>query len=157
MKRYFLKLFEFNAWANQQVLACLERQSVDDKKILDILGHILSAQMIWYHRVAGLPKSPLLLWGEYSLDQLKSMAIEGAANWLAFTEKEGTFERVLKYHNYVGNYYENRLEDLMTQLVNHASYHRGQIAVLLREKGHEPINTDFVTYDRIISGQLNDL
>ena len=44
----------------------------------------------------------------------------------------------------------------MIHLVNHSSYHRAQIALLLRQKGYEPINTDFITYDRVLRGQLKD-
>jgi uncharacterized damage-inducible protein DinB len=44
----------------------------------------------------------------------------------------------------------------MIHLVNHASYHRAQIALLMRQQGHEPINTDFITYDRVITGQWNE-
>ena len=44
----------------------------------------------------------------------------------------------------------------MIHLVNHSSYHRAQIAMLLRQKGMEPINTDFITYDRVKRGQLQE-
>jgi uncharacterized damage-inducible protein DinB len=44
----------------------------------------------------------------------------------------------------------------MAHLVNHGTYHRGQVAVLLREKGYDPVNTDFITYDRVLRGQLKD-
>jgi len=30
------------------------------------------------------------------------------------------------------------------------------VAMLLRQNGFEPINTDYITYDRMISGQLKD-
>jgi uncharacterized damage-inducible protein DinB len=41
-------------------------------------------------------------------------------------------------------------------VVNHASYHRAQVAMLLRQIGLEPINTDFITYDRVMRGQLKN-
>ncbi|HMR56073.1 MAG TPA: DinB family protein, partial [Cyclobacteriaceae bacterium] len=64
--------------------------------------------------------------------------------------------RVLKYKNYVGDYYETNVEQIMIHLVNHGSYHRGQVAMLLRQKGYEPVNTDYITYDRVLTGQLKD-
>ena len=156
MKQYFLKLYQYNAWANQRVLDCLERQHVKDEKILSIFGHLACAQLIWFNRFKGLAKSPLKLWGDYSILELKSIAEEASRSWLGFIDEEDDFDRVLKYTNYVGDYYETNIRDLMAHLVNHCTYHRGQVAVLLREKGFEPINTDFVTYDRIISGQLKE-
>jgi uncharacterized damage-inducible protein DinB len=156
MKEYFLKLFQYNAWANRRLVACLERQHVKDEKILRIFGHLVCAQLIWYNRFKDLPKSKLELWGNYSLAELKEISEEAARSWLAFVDEEEFFDRVLKYTNYVGDYYETNIRDLMAHLVNHCTYHRGQVALMLREKGFEPTNTDFVTYDRIISGQLKE-
>ena len=45
---------------------------------------------------------------------------------------------------------------IMIHLVNHSSYHRAQIAMLLRQNGFEPVNTDFITYDRVITGQMKE-
>jgi uncharacterized damage-inducible protein DinB len=156
MKDYFLKLYQYNAWANHRVMNCLDRQQVDDEKILRIFGHSLAAQLIWLHRIKGLEKSPLKLWDDYSLLELKKIESEASDRWTRFVEEENSFDRVLKYTNYTGMYFETNVTDLMAHLVNHSTYHRGQVAVLLREKGFEPINTDFVTYDRIRTGQLSE-
>jgi uncharacterized damage-inducible protein DinB len=56
----------------------------------------------------------------------------------------------------VGKYFENNVQQIMIHLVNHGTYHRGQVAMLLRQKGFEPVNTDYITYDRVISGQLKE-
>jgi uncharacterized damage-inducible protein DinB len=36
-----------------------------------------------------------------------------------------------------------RLAHLMQHLVNHSTYHRGQVALMLRQLGAEPLPTDF--------------
>ena len=33
MKKYFLKLYQYNAWANDRVLSCLQNQGVKDEKV----------------------------------------------------------------------------------------------------------------------------
>lgn len=157
MKHYILKLYQYNAWANRRVIGCLERQAVTDEKILSIFAHCVAANFIWYNRFMGLPKSDYKLWGgNYSIAEMKQMVEEAARKWLEFIESNNSFDRVLKYHNYVGDYYENNIQDIMIHLVNHGSYHRGQVAVLLRERGYEPINTDLITYDRVLLGQWKD-
>jgi uncharacterized damage-inducible protein DinB len=155
MKEFFLKWYQYNAWANRKVISCLEEQSVADEKILSIFGHLMAANFIWLNRILGLPKSEYKLWGEYDLKTLRLMVEEADKKWMDFLNGNEEFNRVLKYHNYVGNYFENNVEQIMIHLVNHGTYHRGQIAVLLRQKGFEPVNTDYITYDRVISGQLN--
>jgi uncharacterized damage-inducible protein DinB len=156
MKQYFLKLYQYNAWANRRVVNCLNRQSVGDEKILSIMGHIVAAQFLWLHRIKGLPPANVKLWGDYTLDQVTTMAEEAGKRWLEFVESTDNFNRELTYNNYVGEPYVNNVEMIMIHLVNHSSYHRAQVAMLLRQKGLEPINTDFITYDRVITGQWKE-
>jgi uncharacterized damage-inducible protein DinB len=156
MKKYFLKLYRYNAWANKRVIGTLARQQVHDKQILTLLGHVIAAQFLWLHRIKGLPAPDVKLWGEYTLDQLIEMAERAGTQWLDFVENTDNFDREMTYLNYVKEPYTNNVENIMIHLVNHSSYHRAQIAMLLRQKGFEPINTDFITYDRVITGQLKD-
>ena len=156
MKSYFLKLYQYNYWSNKRVLNKMKEQNVNDEKILTIMGHIVAAQFLWLHRIKGLPPAQVKLWGEYTLDQLFDMAENIGKQWLEFVESTEDFNRELTYNNYVGDPYINNVETIMIHLVNHSSYHRAQIAMLLRQKGFEPINTDFITYDRVIRGQWKE-
>lgn len=154
MKKYFLKLYQYNAWANQRVIDCLNQQKVDDEKILSLMGHILAAQFLWLHRIKGLPAPDVKLWGNYSLKKLSEMAELAGKQWLEYVERNDDFNREMTYRNYTGDPYTNNVEMVMIHLVNHSSYHRAQIALLLRQKAMEPVNTDFITYDRVTTGQL---
>lgn len=156
MKKYFLKLYQYNLWAGKRVLDNLKRQNVKDEKILSLMGHVLAAQFLWLHRIKGLPAPDVKLWGTYSLEQLPDMVDKAGSQWLEFVEATESFDRELTYRNYTGDPYTNNVEMIMIHLVNHSSYHRAQIAMLLRQKGFEPVNTDFITYDRVITGQLKD-
>jgi len=156
MKAYFLKLYQYNAWANNRVLTCLVKQNVESEKIRSIMGHILAAQFLWLHRIKGLPPAEVKLWGEYTLQQLARMSDESASLWLEFVEGTEDFNRELTYLNYTGDPYTNNVEMIMIHLVNHSTYHRAQIALLLRQEKLEPVNTDFITYDRVITGQWKD-
>ncbi len=156
MKKYFLKLYQYNAWANKRVLHCLQRQQIDNEKVFSLVGHIVAAQFLWLHRIQGLPPADVKLWGAYKLAELDAMAREADQKWIEFVEKTDDFDRELVYQNYVGDPYTNNVEMIMMHLVNHATYHRGQVALLLRQNGFEPINTDFITYDRVITDQLKD-
>ena len=156
MKPYFLKLHQYNAWSNERVLRCLQRNQVTDEKILSLMGHIVAAQYLWLHRIKGLAPPDVKLWGSYTISQLDKLSAEVGKQWLEYVEQTEDFKRELNYTNYVGNPYTNNVEMIMIHLVNHSSYHRAQIALLLRQKGFEPINTDFITYDRVLRGQWKD-
>ena len=156
MKKYFIKLYQYNQWANKRVFDCLQKQNVNDEKTLTIMSHVVSALFIWLSRIEGKSPAAYPLWEKYSLQELVKMNSEITDRWLKFVEDNDSFDRVLVYNNYVGDPYENNVQQIMIHLVNHSTYHRGQVAMLLRQNGLEPINTDFITYDRVITGQWND-
>src|SRR6267154_463197 len=154
MKKYFLKLYQFNAWANQRVIKTLADQKVNHEKIISVMGHIAAAEMLWLHRVKGLPKPDVKLWSDYSLEVLSVMLKKADTDWLDYIQNTESFDRELKYTNYTGDPFTNNVESIIIHTANHASYHRAQVAMLLRQNGFEPVNTDFITYDRIVLGQL---
>ena len=41
---------------------------------------------------------------------------------------------------------EQTLGDLLTHVVNHSTYHRGQVATMLRQVGAAPPATDFLVF-----------
>src|SRR6186713_2184059 len=119
MKKYFLKLYQYNVWATHRVLACLQQQHVEDEKIFSLMGHIVAAQFLWLHRIKGLPAPDVKLWGNYNFEQLKTMATDASKQWLEFVESQDNFNRELSYTNYVGEPYTNNVETIMIHLVNH--------------------------------------
>lgn len=156
MKTYLEKLYQYNFWANKKVITCLKNQEVEDEKVLTLMSHVLSALCIWLARIEDRSTEPFPLWKKYSLSELEQMAETVGNQWLSFIEKNETFDRLLVYNNYVGLPYKNKVESIMIHLVNHSTYHRAQVAILLRQKDFEPVNTDFITYDRVITNQLKD-
>jgi uncharacterized damage-inducible protein DinB len=156
MKKYFLKLYQFNAWANQRVIKCITDQNVNHEKIISLMGHIAAAEMLWLHRVKGLPKPDVKLWSNYTNAELSGMLNKADKDWLDYVHNTEDFDRELTYTNYTGDPFVNNVESIMIHTVNHASYHRAQVALLLRQNGFEPVNTDFITYDRMLRGQLKN-
>jgi uncharacterized damage-inducible protein DinB len=156
VKKYFLKLYNYNYWSNKRVLGEIQKQTVNDPKILQLMGHVLAAQYLWLHRIKALPAPDVKLWGDYTLDRLLEMTEDVGKKWIEFVEVTDNFDRELTYRNYTNDPYTNNVENIMIHLVNHSSYHRAQVAMLMRQKGYEPINTDFITYDRVITGQWNE-
>ena len=61
---------------------------------------------------------------------------------------DADLERVVSYRGSDGQAFSHPLGHLMRHVVNHSTYHRGQLATLLRQMGHTPPNTDFTRYLR---------
>ena len=56
--------------------------------------------------------------------------------------------QTIEYKSLDAGRFRNRLEDILTQLFGHSSYHRGQIASLVRAVGGEPAVTDYIYWCR---------
>ncbi len=150
MKKYFIDLLRYNDWANSRILITLEESEVNDSDILQLYSHTLSAQIIWLNRIKDIPVSPFPVWETYNLRELRSMTEESSRNWMSFVQAHPnqTFEEMINYQSTEGKKYENTLRQIIAHVVNHSTYHRGQLAIRLKEKGIQPPSTDYIVFAR---------
>jgi uncharacterized damage-inducible protein DinB len=61
---------------------------------------------------------------------------------------QADLDRVFEYKTLKFGVYRNPLWESMQHLVNHGTYHRGQVTTLLRQLGAQAIATDLMHFDR---------
>jgi uncharacterized damage-inducible protein DinB len=143
-------LVEYTVWANDQVLGVLERlKEGAPASSLRLMSHVVNAQTNWVNRLNGdVTVAPL--WEEYSLDKIRVLNAQTLGGLKAAMDRyAGDFQQKVAYKNLAGIAFENPVVDILLQVLNHGTYHRAQIAMDLREKGLEPVNTDYITWVRI--------
>jgi uncharacterized damage-inducible protein DinB len=57
-----------------------------------------------------------------------------------------SLERVIAYTNTNGEVWQYSLGMMMQHVVNHSSYHRGQVTTMLRQLGAEAVPLDFLVF-----------
>ena len=57
-------------------------------------------------------------------------------------------ERIIRYKSLAGEEFSNPLWQILHQLSNHATYHRGQVVTLLRQLGAKAVSTDLIGFYR---------
>jgi uncharacterized damage-inducible protein DinB len=137
--------FAYDAWANREVLAGLSATARPLARSLQLLAHILSAERLWLERLRQQPQS-LPVWLELSLDECEAQIAELDELWreyLAQLSPAGLSENVA-YKNSKGESWTSSVEDVLTHVLLHSAYHRGQIASLIRASGEQPAYTDFI-------------
>lgn len=150
MISYFLKLFRYNHWANELILNMVSKANLRDPEITKLLSHILNAQMVWYSRVSAEKKYERKVWEVYEWEELHPLFKESSNLWVKYlseTDPEKLKEEV-PYKTSLGDPFSNVAEDILAHVINHGTYHRGQIAKLLRQKNIDPPGTDYVTFVR---------
>lgn len=149
---HLVRLLAHDAWADVHALAALRRaqdQGHDISRALGLLAHVVAAESIWLARIEQRT-APVTVWPTLSLDQCEQLARETHAGLLALgdTLREGETSRVVRYRNSAGTTFESSVDDMLLHVALHGAYHRGQIALLLRDAGAEPSATDYIAFVR---------
>jgi uncharacterized damage-inducible protein DinB len=149
-----LTLFEYNTWANTRSLEVSASLSPDQfvrdlgnsyPSVRDTLAHILGAEWIWLRRWQGESPSKGPSAGEFpTVASLKDRFDAVEREWRAFVEaqSEARLSQPFTYRDLAGNSHSLLLVQSMQHIVNHGSYHRGQITTLLRQLGAKAVSTD---------------
>jgi uncharacterized damage-inducible protein DinB len=143
-------LLDYHYWARDRMLAAVETLTVEQytkdlgnsfKSVRDTVVHIYFAEWIWYARWMG--NSPLQ--GLNSEDFPDVAAIRRA--WSEHEAKmrslldglsEQTVDRVYEYKNLAGQDFKSIFWHMFQHVVNHATYHRGQVTTMVRQLGANP-------------------
>lgn len=154
-------LFDYNAWANHRALDAASVLTPEQftrqlgssfSSVRDTLAHICSGEWVWLERFEG--RSP----SAFPDSQQFAAAVESLReHWrvqetalLAFVNglKQEDLDRVMEYKTLRFGVYRNPLWQSMQHVVNHGTYHRGQITTMLRQLGAQPILTDLMHFYR---------
>jgi len=152
------KLFAYGRWANAQVLDSAASLGAEEftrqiggsfGSVQGTLAHLYSADWVWLERFHG--RSPR------GLPEPEEVAVLTAlrARWKKVEDglrdfTDGlTLERIaqpLSFASVKGDPFTYALGDTLIHLANHGTYHRGQVATLLRQLGKSPASTDYLCY-----------
>jgi len=153
-------LFDYNAWANHRSLDAAGGLTNDQftkamgssfGSVRDTLAHICGAEWVWLERFQGRSPASLPDAAECpDVESLRAKWAEQEARLLAFAGKltQEDLNRVMEYKTLKYGVYRNPMWQSMQHVVNHGTYHRGQVTTLLRQLGAQPILTDLMHYYR---------
>jgi uncharacterized damage-inducible protein DinB len=143
------KLLQYDYWANSRIISTLESVTYPaDGEVIITLSHIVGAKQIWYNRIMSIPSGKELM-NSVELEILKKSNDTLRLLWSDLIHKHDPAEKLIKYENFSGESFSSLLSDIITHVVNHGTYHRGQIARILREKGFTPPSTDYIVFSRL--------
>jgi uncharacterized damage-inducible protein DinB len=147
--------FTYDAWANREVLATLKKSSSLSPRPRQLLAHILSAERLWLERIQSRPQS-FPVWPDFSFEQCEVQMAELTSLWRTYLDKLAPVEisSKINYKNTKGEIWTSIVEDILTHVLLHSAYHRGQIATEVRAGGEQPAYTDFIQAAR--QGLLGD-
>ncbi len=142
------KLYAHLAWADAHALQAI-REAGDPARARDLISHILGAELTWLARIEGR-KSEVPVWPQLSLYQcgIHAGKVREAYDRLLATLDDDGLDREVSYVNSAGNSFTSTVGDILLHVALHGAYHRGQIAILVRDGGAVPAPTDYVHFVR---------
>ena len=157
----FKILFEFNSWANARTIQALdslpeEQLYVDLKNsfgsIHGTLVHLCGAEDIWLQRMNGSDPGVFMKKENFpTYASVKTKWGEVETGWEKYLLKltNEQLAQPLTFHNLKGEKVTQIVWQSLQHLVNHSTYHRGQITTMIRQSGGTPIGTDLIAFYRL--------
>jgi uncharacterized damage-inducible protein DinB len=143
------RLVEHMAWADERVLASLRAARNAAPAAFTLYSHVLGAEHTWLSRISGQPPR-VAVWPELSLDECEELGRRNVEALRSLVDRlaPDARRRPITYRNTAGVEFTTALEDILLHVAMHGSYHRGQVAALLRSGGDEPSPTDYIVWAR---------
>jgi uncharacterized damage-inducible protein DinB len=161
MTHTLIQHLTYNLWANERIGHLLMAQ--DDARldleqknsftsIRKTVFHIWDAELVWFTRLKG---ESLSNWPSKNFSGTKAEMLHGfiknSTELLTFVTEKGSdfLAQTIAYKSMKGDAHKNRVEEILFHLVNHGTYHRGQIITLLHGAGAtQMVNTDMIGWFR---------
>ncbi len=140
------EIIKYTKLADIQIIEIFKQATIELPDAERLFSHVLNAQHIWAQRIFG--KKPVYgVWDIHPRENFESISLE---NFRLIREalNNYTLDHRILYSNSRGGQYENRVDEILFHLVNHSTYHRGQVVTLLKKAGFTPPVTDYIMLKR---------
>lgn len=163
MKHHLLPLYDYHVWANQKVFEHLKElpQDIYHKEIQsvfssisEVLVHIYLTDTTWLGVMSGDSFDQIVKTGNQlrekskgkSIEEMEMMFVNLSEQFKEFFDQQGNLDQaVFPEHPNFGRL-ETNLFELIQHVVNHGTYHRGNVTAMLRQLGHPGVMSDYILY-----------
>lgn len=147
----FRKQFAYNDWANGLVLTALGEAAPIEARALKILAHSLVAEKTWLRRLLhDEDTTGFNFWQELSLEDCRNLIDDNRDAYFSLLAgmTDEQLAIVATYRNSKGAEYRTSYRDILTHVLFHSAYHRGQVAAIMRNSNQTPAYTDYIAFVR---------
>ncbi|MCC6412158.1 MAG: hypothetical protein IT270_10895 [Saprospiraceae bacterium] len=159
---FFTRYAAYNHWANRLMVDWVRNA---ERPLLDAhtpssfptlhttLLHIWDAQFIWAERLHGATPH---IFPSHEHQSLHEETFEGVLRsseklvHFVQDQEDAFFDGLMTYSTTSGKIITNQVSDILLQVLQHSTYHRGQLVTMGRSLGLEnPPQTDFIAFTRL--------
>lgn len=134
MKNVYQKQFDYEYWANHLTVKSIKQANEPDERVFKLISHVVASHSIWLSRIKG-EKPNIGGWDLMTLDECLERSKNNHEDFTQYlnSSNQEEFERHIHFKVYDK---ESKITvgDMIIHLINHSSYHRGQIIAELKGK-----------------------
>jgi len=150
-------LFDYTEWANELIFEAAAALTPEEAtrqvggsfpSVRETLAHSAAADWVWLCRWTGDNPRGWPTWASGPVDEIREewRRIHANRNEFLASLTDADLDREVTFTRLNGDTSTARLGFLMQHVINHATYHRGQVASQLRMVGAVPPSTDLLRF-----------
>lgn len=156
------QMYNYHTWANQTILGrikelppsvLIEEVNSSFPTLAHALNHIYVVDKMWYLVLTGMdmrealqacmPLNENILGSVDEYIQIFARLTDQYCEWF---QSQDNLEQTVLLDNPFAGIRQTRLSEMVLHLVNHGSYHRGNISTMLRQLGHASVMNDYALF-----------
>lgn len=163
MEKITTQLLTYNRWANDRVFNHLKKlpDEIYDREIKsvfssveEVIDHMYLVDGMWYSVISGDPLDETMKVIDQlkeestgkNLDDMQELFFGIADKYDSFINGLADPDEVITIEHPQFGKMDSPISSLVQHVVNHGTYHRGNITAMLRQQGEKGVPTDFVFF-----------
>jgi uncharacterized damage-inducible protein DinB len=155
-----LKMYQYHVWANGVILNRLKEFPEDIyhkniqtgfSSVSKVMSHIYMTDYTWFDIISGKSMREALDYADQFREQIEKLSVKEIENdfsdlsdrYKKILNSEEDVEKVIVLDNPYAGILETSVSEIVLHVVTHGSYHRGNIATMLRQMGYTSVMQDF--------------
>ncbi|PZD97297.1 damage-inducible protein DinB [Paenibacillus sambharensis] len=146
-------LYDYNIWANDRVVHHIKslpnevfcrEVNLGFTSIAELISHIATADGLWLARIKGESPSTAVLFKDIAEASSHFNQLQAQIREYLLSVKD--VDQQITYTNTRGHECQNSVSEIIQHIINHGTYHRGNISTILRSIGYEGVLTDYMAF-----------
>jgi uncharacterized damage-inducible protein DinB len=145
---FFQDLFEYNQQMNELFIRSLQSDEEAPDKADELMSHLLNAHHIWLSRI-NKENYEHGVWDVHLPAEMRALNKNLHQKTFQLLESDiFSSNQAIAYKNTKGESHQNQLQEILMHIINHSTHHRGQVALLIRQKEIDPPVSDYIFFKR---------
>ena len=141
-----IKLLRYTELADQLIIDAFMAESKSLPEAEKLFSHVLNSQHIWVSRIKQRETS-VRPFSPRQKEDFRNIHRQNLEELLEIAET-ADLSAELRYKSSKGEEFADLVSDILLHVINHSTYHRAQIATILRQNDITPPVTDYIVLKR---------